>query len=123
MSEGEKKKFAAGRRKHFNQSPIGKVHNFGKFVLSSPTRRKAFNAMERTKQPELKKDLLPMMDVRTRWNQTCEAICRIMELKDTVIAFGNAHAEEECPNLNKDVCRALEVIQPALALFQILTKR
>jgi hypothetical protein len=63
------------------------------------------------------------MDVRTRWNSTYEAICRITELKETVIAFGNAYAEDECPKLNKDVFRALEVLKPVLAHFQALTKR
>lgn len=111
------------RRKAFNASPVGKAHNFAKYVLSSPTRREAFQKIRRNKQPDLKKDLLPKKDVSTRWNSTYEAICRLIDLKETVIAFCNQYADDKCPKLSKDTFRALEAIKPSLEHFDILTKR
>lgn len=99
------------------------MHNFAKFVLASPSRREEFHKILQAKQPDLRRGLLPLADVRTRWNSTYEAICRILLLKETVIAYSRMFGEDGCPMLGRDVFQALETLKLPLASFQGLTKR
>lgn len=111
-------------RKTYRKSPIGSVHRFAKYVLSSPQRREEFLKVEAERQPDLKRKLYPKRDVRTRWNSTYDSICRALRLEKTIIAFSGKHSGGsggKCPKMTKDTFRALETVQVALEVFLGLT--
>ncbi|KAJ9116495.1 hypothetical protein QFC22_001640 [Naganishia vaughanmartiniae] len=103
-----------------SQSPLDKVHQLAIYVHSSPRRRDEFETVRAVKNPETSKGLLPLKDVKTRWNSKEAAISRVIRLRKTIVAF-TTRAGSKCPRFTKQDFDALEIIQPTLKVFLHLT--
>lgn len=98
------------------------VRNLAKYCLRGK-KRSRFQSVRDAVQPELKKAILPRLDVSTRWNSTRDAIARAIDLKNTILKYTATSASDRCPRFTPDTFKALNQILPVLEIFNKLTMR
>lgn len=82
---------------------------------------KASEDIRKNRGSHTPRGLLPLKDVPTRWNSAEAAIRRVLRLKKNMQAFCARYKHERCPQFTHEYFAALELLQPALAIFLILT--
>ncbi|GAA5882385.1 hypothetical protein JCM16303_004102 [Sporobolomyces ruberrimus] len=130
----EAKKVAAAKKKEEKiefeeRSPVGKVRRASKHVLASPARRKVWaQACENAKI----KNLLPILDVRTRWNSLYDMLVRYLRNRQApkYYAFAMRNSPKPPPEISSEenihiqrVCDVLEQFKTFTAVFSAVDAR